>query len=155
MENSLHPATYASKDAPKSPSLVDEGIHGWKRLLADLAVADPETYEGRKFIVKRIGLGLGARLVSLSLFEGNEEHKVSKSKLVWSANQGCVSQLISQDEINQFWADMYVSRIKQDLKPHKEPKHMVNGFNLNDPVDDAFYHVALGIERDKQSQKRK
>lgn len=101
MENLPLPATLASNDALKSASLFENGIYAWTRFLADLAAADPETIEGRESIVEQIGLSLGARSVSLFIYEGSEEHKLSNSKLVWSANQGCIRQQLSQDEMNR------------------------------------------------------
>lgn len=101
MDHLTLPTAYASNDAPKKHPTVDGGIHTWKRFLADLGAADPETNEGRAELIEQIGLGLGARSVSLFLYEENEEHELSKSMLVWSANQGCVSQQLSQDEINR------------------------------------------------------
>lgn len=101
MGNSHLSATQLHSDAPITRSFNEDQVHAWLGFLADLASTDAESNEGQEWIVEGIGRLLGARSVSLYLYEESEEQKLHKYKVVWSVEGGCIGEHISLDEGNR------------------------------------------------------
>ena len=81
MGNSHLSATQPHTDAPISRSFNEDQVHAWLGFLADLASTDAESNEGQEWIAEGIGRLLGARTVSLYLYEESEEQKLHKYKV--------------------------------------------------------------------------